>query len=527
MRRKVLTASAFLCIFVTVLFSQQSTQDEPEVELPELILRFDGSYTEELPVLDISTDEVLQPGELEDPEMIPDIGTRNFDPALPVPDYQTLPYGTDSAPLFGRGYIGLGSANSLWGEVEIATLGTDPGFGLSYSHKSLDGFGSAAPGEGFTVRREEARGAADYSFLGGAFSFDGTFIEEERGLQQQSTFSSTLYRDMGIKFGYEKAAETGWFWSADASLSGIYQNLSGTTPLDDTHMELLPSGQAGYAWKSVRLGLAGVYDLRSSSEGDAGQIARALLSLEADISPSVGISADVGAGWDSAKGPGVPFSLRGTFGLSRSLTMEASGGYFYRPALYSPLFAENPFLSLPEDPLGVERGWEADLSFRLRLGTGKYLTLASGFVNGSLYCAAADYDPVSHLLPVELQDVGEFTPRGRLDFSLGEAIYAGIQSELRYDYLEADLKAAELGFSLKTDTPTARTGFSFDAGVNLLEPYSMPVLGASAWLEPIDSVRFILQGEDFLAPLEQDGRIDDSGLELPGLILRLAAEISL
>ncbi len=525
--RKILLAFGCLCILSLSLYSQQAAQDEPEVELPELILRFDGSYTEELPLLDISTDEVLQPGKLEDLEMIPDISARNFDPVLPVPDYQTLPYGADGAPLFGRGYIGLGSANSLWGEVEIATLGTDPGFGLSYAHKSLDGFGAAAPGEGFTVRREEARGEADYSLLGGSFSFDGTFIEEERGLQQQSSFSSTLYRDLGIRLGYDYSAETGWFWNADAALSGLYQNLSGISPEDNTHMEFRPAAEGGYAWDFLRLGLGGVYNLRSSSEGEAGQFAQALLSLETDINPSVGIAAEVGAGWNSDAGIGVPFTLRGTFGISRSLTMEASGGYYFHPAEYSPLFAENSFLRLPDDSLGVEKGWEADLSFRFRIGTGKYLTLASGFTNGSLYRPSSIYDPASHLLMVELQDTAEFTPRGRLDFSLGEAFFAGIQSELRYDYLEASIEEAEAEFSLRTDSPTAHTGFSFDAAVDLLTLDSMPVLGASAWLEPIDSVRFILQGEDFLAPLVKDGRIDDSGLELPGITLRLAAEISL
>ena len=509
------------------LFAQQAGSTEPEVELPELILSFEGTYSEDLPLLELTTEDVLQPGELEPLELLPELDMRSFDSPLPVPEYQTLPYASDSAPLFGRGYIGLGSANSLWGEVEIATLGSDPGFGLFYSHQSLDGFGAAAPGEGFTVRREEARGEADYSLFGGVLSFDGTFIEEERGLQQQSSFASSLYRDMGMELGYEISPDTGWFGSGNVAISGVYQNLSGTAPEDDTHLSLVPTVTGGYAWQKFRLSLGGEYALRTAAAGDAFQFAGASLTLEGDVNPRVGISAAAGAAYGSGNSPGVPFSLRGSFGLNDNLTMEASGGYYYRPGEYSSLLMEFPFLRLPSDPLGVEQGWEGDLSFRLRLGSGRYLSVGSGFINGDLYRSGADYEAGSHLLPVELADVTEISPRGRFDFSLGDAFSAGILSEMRYDYREAEFPAWDAGFSLQTGSPTAGGGFSLDAVVNFLSLESMPRLSASAWIEPLESVRFILQGEDLLAPLNSGGRIDDSGLELPGIILRLAAEISL
>ena len=41
--------------------------------------------------------------------------------------------------------------------------------------------------------------------------FSGFFVEEERGLQGESPFSSTLYRTMGAEGGYELPPDSGWY----------------------------------------------------------------------------------------------------------------------------------------------------------------------------------------------------------------------------------------------------------------------------------------------------------------------------
>ncbi|ORC38244.1 hypothetical protein B4O97_00360 [Marispirochaeta aestuarii] len=526
------TRNLFLLLILPLLsfslFTQETPQDsEPDVELPELSLSFEDVFGEDLPLVELQLEEALAPGlpELSEPEGVLQVRPHSID--LPSPVFDALPYGSDSAPLYGRGYIGLGSSNSLMGEIEIATLGADPGFGLSYSHSSLDGFGGNSPGEGYTFRREEARVKVDYSGTGADAFFSGSFIEEERGLQGESPFSSTLYRTMGAEGGYELPPDRGWYGGPGFDVSGAYQNLSGTSPEDTSHFTLSPVMRGGYAWSSFMLGAEGRYSFRSGSEGDYIQYLRLDLNAEGDLSPRVGFIAEAGVAYIVDGDVRFPFSLLLSAGLSENVSMEASGGYYHSLGDYAALLSMYPFLRIPEEPLAAEEGWEGDLSLRLRLGHDLYLRLGSSLTAGTRYRAGDAPEPASSLLPVAEKDVRELGPRGNLEFPLGKTFFGSFSAGLRYDYEESSMEAFDVGLGVESEGLTSRLGLRLQGDWDLSDNDQTPVLGSEVWYEPLESIRFILGIDDALGLLDTGGRKDDSGLEVPGFVIRFATEISL
>ena len=406
------------------LFGQEETEaPEPEVELPELTLSFEEGFSEVLPLVELDLDEALDPAAPEALQLEGGFEIRPGDLDLPMPAFDALPYGRDAAPLYGRGYIGFGSSNALRGEVEIATMGADPGFALSYLHSSLDGFGGNSPGEGFTFRREEVRGEAGYAGLGGDAGFSGSFIEEERGLQGESVFASVLRRSSSASLSYEYLPGSGWYAAGSATAEGSYQNLTGADPEDVSHLTLTPRGEVGYGWEKLSLGLEGSYSLRTASGDDPLHYGVLSLALQSDPGPRLGLRARLGGAYSSEEEFRLPGNLRVSAGLSESLTAELEGGYFFRPAGYASLLQEYPFIRIPAVPLGNEEGWEADLLLRLRLGAGLYLSAGSGLTHGELYRAGDTSEGPTPLLPVVLDDVRELTPRGSIEFPLGERFF--------------------------------------------------------------------------------------------------------
>lgn len=517
-----------LLVFPFFLTAQEKlTDEEPDVELPELTLSFEDIFGEELPFVELELEEAMAPGlpELSEPEGVLQVRPHSID--LPAPVFDTLPYGSDSAPLYGRGYIGFGTSNSLLGEIEIATLGADPGFGLFYSHRSLDGFGGNSPGEGYTFRREEARVKADYSGFGGSTFFSGAFVEEERGLQGEPPFSSSLYRTMGAEGGIELPPDRGWYGGVSFSLDGAYQNLSGTTPEDTTHLTLTPVFKGGYAWSSVILGAEGRYSFRSGSKGDYIQHLRLDLDAEGDLSPRVGFIANAGLGYTMDEELRFPFSLLISAGLSEHLSMEVSGGFYHELADYSALLSSYPFLRIPEEPLAMEEGWEGELSFRLRLGHDLYLRAGGSLTAGTRYRTGEDSEAASPLLPVVEEDVREFGPRGSLEFPLGKSFFGSFSAGLRYDYQESSMEAFDIGAGIESEGLTSRLGFRLRGDWDLSDNEETPIIGSEGWYEPLESIRFILAIDDALGLLRSGGRKDDSGLEVPGFVIHFATEISL
>ena len=66
-----------------------------------------------------------------------------------------------------------------------------------------------------------------------------------------------------------------------------------------------------------------------------------------------------------------------------------------------------------------------------------------------------------------------------------------------------------------------------EASWDLSDISAAPVAGGEAWWEPLAGIRFILDVRDALSGMNPGGRVDESGLEIPGLVVSFATEISL
>lgn len=517
------------CALPLYLHAQDTeAPQEPELELPELELSFDADQDEELPLLELDPAEALEPEILEaESELVGEIPvSESVD--LPVPAFDALPYGDAAAPLYGRGLIGFGNANLLIGEVEISTLAADPGFGLSYRHSSLDGFGSHAPGEGYTTRREEIEGRAEYAALPGRISFVGSFIEDERGLQGDPLYSARLNRLSSARIDYRTEADRGWYASGALEAAGSYQNLSGADPEDRSLLHLAPEVEGGYGWERYRLGLGLAYGLQRAEEGTLSHFS-AGLRLRAEISPRLGLalSADTLYEPGEEEGFAFPAELRLNLGLNDALSLEASGGYIYRPADPLLLFEAAPFLRLPEGGFGFDQGWTAETVFRSRLDSGLYLSLGGEWFHSTFFRHAMEPEGVSPLLPASREQVREFVGRAEIDFPLSQGLFGSFSAELGYDYQKTDLSVMALALEVERDRSAGKLGFSFSGEWDLKDEGETPIISGQAWYEALGGVRLILDVEDALGPLDSGGRKDVSGLEIPGLLVSAGVEISL
>lgn len=523
----------FVLLLLSPLFSQTGRSDEapqePELELPELSLSFDAELNEELPLLELDPAEALEPEILEAQEELATDMPVSESLELPVPAFDALPYGDSTAPLYGRGLIGFGSANLLLGEVEIATLAADPGFGLSYRHSSLDGFGNHDPGEGFTTRREEIEARAEYDALPGRISFLGSFVEDERGLQGESLYSSRLNRLSSASLAYRSEEGPGWYASGAVEVVGGYQNLSSSDPVDRSLIHLSPSLEGGYAWDRYSLGLGLGYGLQNGDQSILNYFS-AGLRFGADINPRVGIglTADglYALGEDDEEFA-FPAELRLNLGLSEGMSLELAGAHLYRPVDPILLFDSAPFLRLPEASLGFDEGWTAEAVLRSRLAGGLYLNLSGRWLYSDLVRAGEDPEGTTPLLPALKEEVREFIAGTELDFPLNNSLFGSFSAELGYDYRETDLSRMAVALDLERDRSAGKLGFSLAGEWDIKEDEETPIIGGTAWYEALSGVRIILDLQDLLGPLNSGGRTDQSGLELPGLLISAGVEISL
>jgi hypothetical protein len=519
--RSIAAAFAFAALswcFAASAAAQSSAAADPvpELRLPDLTEDARG----------------IAPGALEAPlPDAPPLPPPEFEPPLPAVREDAIPasaYRTEATldtsdrpglgETFTEASIGAGLWSGISAALSIYRPLSDPSFGMTFSHDSLDGFAFHEPGTGFYERRTALSGRVRGEGAGiDAWSFTAAFEDRAAGLQGNSVdFSGVAHRYIDVSGSYRRrvgglfGGDLGLEASGSAAAASRSLEIAAADPagvLGFTELTLLPRVEASLEYSSLTVGFSASYAFRGflGLEDDQepsdrySRRAAAELSIDWDADPALSLGASVAVANTGDFPVLVPFTVSVEAGLGSIAAFALDGGLRSDFVLLADRWKENPYLDLGPLPTDDAR-WFASSKVDFFLIPG-LSARAAGTWERSLE-GAGRLDPIAPL---------ENDPRALYGYRLDE-----------YHALRSD-------FSLRWQTGGARAsaGWAYD------------------WLdEPADGVRgrfsadleYRDRGENFGAVLAASVGTGAEGAELPvldasGFIrlgdeLRVAAEFS-
>ncbi len=512
--------------------------EEPDIVLPEVILRIEDFSVEALSGAAPGEEEALPPArELPLPAgEVPLLAEPPAPPAAEVPAGLPtgLPAEARERPLSALAELGAGSMNHLFSQVALHGLGEEPRFRLRFLHETLDGMAGEEPGSGFSLRQDELEGALKFHLGRVAVDLDAGLREEERGLQGRSTapdpFVSRLLRT------FSPGAELAWpfaeHWTLSGSLDGSFtaQLFTGAAPEGLLEAQVSPQIALEVRMPRFWLGVEGRY-ARRLLDGEPTDRATASGRFGVDFSKAVRLEGSGGWHWGTLSGHLFPFALSLMITPNPSFSLLAAGGYRVEELAAGDLLLAYPWAELP-DPILEDHGWYTDLTatFSLR----RAFSLQAG---GHLAWHRAVPEPQTAL---------GLGPRGLYPLTQVEAARAAVEASLRWSparetYLSAGWRmqvakhpAFTPGTELRLDGGAGgeRWGVHGSLVVNLgydpAQAYTLtPELSLGGFFQASKAVRLVAEAEDLLAPLAGGPRLDWDPFVEPGIRATLKAQINL
>lgn len=369
-----LSALSFVMMALLPSFAAADQAPSPEIVLPEVTLDIKDMSVENVqamlppagaPVI-VKSDVVLPAA----PELAvqPPVRTLAVEGADPLGGAASPP-----RPLATQATLGAGSQNRVVGDLNMTATGQNAEASLSFSHHAADGISGQPQGSGFDNRNDAISG--NLSGKLGAFSggFQGSYAEEETGLQKQTT--SYFYRLGRNLEGTANLSVQPIDWlTVEGSVHGLTDSLTlaGTPPSGpgqaseykgDTHLSA--SAHAGI----FTAGVSGDYSYRLAhlitGSDDQVQRLRTGVSLALNFPGALLLEGSAAVFLSTQGASLLPFSIHATGTPFSALTLDASFGYRVVPYDEGDILAINPYL-IPVN-LVDDNGWFGDASFQLAL----------------------------------------------------------------------------------------------------------------------------------------------------------------
>jgi len=506
--------------------AEQVQPEEPDLELPAVVLEYTAIQREDLEVVLPGEDFIALPelaAQLPQAERM-GIGSGALD--VPVPA-QPEPESIGATRFFSEGVIGGGTDNHLIGDIALYKRGDLPLFQFRFSHEGIDGYGDNSPGEGYFDRREELSGGLELGTSDHSLRLDGDYLEKETGLQDFTGAVSVIHRFLSSSGEYRY--KPGSPFSMTLSLDGHSGSQYIGAQERERELYLDSRGAAAYEWERFLLGAGAEYSYQEAPADRTLQQGELYLET-AFYGNRFDIGGKAGLHWDEENQFLFPWNLRLEGAAGEKWQYRLEGGYLVRDVLYRDLWDHYSLLAAG-DMINVTRGWDASL----------YL----GFTAGSrlrLGCEAGWSRLSGVPLPVDLDNRDAVS--GLFLFTLGETEDVELETSAVFSFSETlELKGSWTGLLLY-DTerfdPAHRIaaalsyehrGKGFGAGLNgeyRLEPAdSLPIIGAYLQYRLSDGIQLVLDGSDLLGPFYEDGRPWWGEYESRGFHITLKTEISL
>ncbi len=514
----------------------QAAPGEPDIVLPEVILRIEDFSVESLSGAAPGEEDALPPAR----ELPLPAGEEPLLTEPPAPPAE----GPDGPPPGGRALsamaeLGAGTSNHLFSQVSLNSVGAGPRFSLRFLHETLDGLAARPPGSGYDFRRDELEGGLRLGLGKAGLELGGSLHEVERGLQGFITapdpIVSRLVRTGGLGAGLSwPFAEA---WTLSASLDGSFAaELLTVQSGEASGLEELAGGPSlTIEVRTERFWLA--VDGRYAYElygGRPAHRAGALARFGIEISKAVRLEGSGGWHWSELSSPEhlVPFELTLTLSPNPYLNLAATGGYRVQELDLRELGEAYPWAAFP-DPLLDDHGWFTDFTATFSLQ--RAFSLQAGAELGL---------PRAAPWPQTVQDAAS----GLYPMDQAEAFRAAVEASLRWtpaqeSYLSAgwrmelaEYPAFSPGLELRLEGGLGSEKWGANGSLRFLTGYrmptrkytEMPVLSLGGFFRPGEAVRLTLELEDLLSPLAQDGeRLDWDPFLAPGIRGTFKVQINL
>lgn len=439
---------------------------------------------------------------------------------------------------FTEASVGAGLWDGVSASLSIYRPGSDPSFGLTFSHEALDGIAFHEAGTGFYERRTALSGRVRGSATSaGAWGGSAGFSDEGYGLQGLSAdFSGVSYRRFDAKGDIRRSFGSLWGGDLSASLEadGLYVSrvleIRGSDPSGIAGVdEASASPEASLSWRfgKLELSLGGSYDFRgilgldSDDESDRRYSHRAGADLRADyeVSSFLDLGASVGFSSSTDIPVLVPFSLSAEAGLGSLASLSVAGGLRTETRLLSDAWKWNPYLDLGELPPDDAR-WYGEGAVDVFLAPG-----LTARVGGVWESSLGDGGRIAPVEPVGYDSAAGVYERGLYTYVIEDYRTFATSASLRWtrggagasvgweaDWLDEPAVGAvqRLKTQLEYRDPaeqygaaaTAAFGFGGDSG-----GAELPLLDASGFVRLSRELRMVVQIDDLLAAFEgKDGR---------------------
>ncbi len=504
----------------------QVQPEEPDLELPAVVLEYDAIQREDLEVVLPGEDFIALPelsAQLPQAERL-DIGSGVLDVPIPA---QPEPDGIGATRFFSEGVIGGGSDNHLIGDIALYKRGDLPLFQFRFSHEGIDGYGDNSPGEGYFDRREELSGGIELGAAVHSLRLNGEYLEKETGLQDFPGAVSVIHRFLSSSGEYRYDPDPPFSLSLRLNGHSGSQYIGAQERERELYIDSL--GTAAYEWERFLLGAAAEYSYQEAPADQALQQGKVYLEA-AFYGNRFDINGNAGLHWDEANQFLVPWNLRLEGAAGEKWQYRLEGGYLVDDNLYRELWDRYSLLDTG-DMLDITRGWNASLYLGFRAGNRLRLGCEAGWSSLSGVPLPVDLDSrdaVSGLFPFTLGETEEVELQTSAVFSFTEALElrGSWHGLLLYDadrFDPAHMITAALSYEHREK--------GFGAGLNgeyRLEPAdSLPLIGASLQYRISEGIQLVLDGADLLGPFYEDGRPWWGEYETRGLHITLKTEISL
>ena len=533
-----------LLLAVPFLGAQETGPEEPDIILPEVILRIEDFSVEDVRVA-LPEDAELLPRERQIP--LPEAGelavAQPISP-LEIGEAREAPDERPVSIVSAQVTLGAGSMNHVYSLISLDRLGQGPRFRLSFLNEALDGIAGEAAGSGFDFRQYNLEG--ELRMPAGAWTLqgEGFLAQQERGLQRLSPgpdlYASRIAHTaggavtLGMPIGERFTVTTGLGLSHTASLlTGPVSG--GPDPLALGELLLSPSVGGMFTFGPVWLGLNARYAYRGLSDGSGGVLHRIGAGAVFGVEFLEVYRFEALGGWlySSAVGHLPPFSLSFTGAPWPVFSFQLSGGYRVDEPSYSGVLELFPFAELPVR-LEDNRGWFLDGGANLAIGRSLGLNARVRVDwNSALPLVTGTALTAEGLLPLAQQSGvsldSEVGVRWRLGagMSLAGSLSSALLQKSIYDpvhrlgvELEAGPQAATWGARASLDI-----GLGYDPAVP--EISTIPILGLRGFYRLSPAVVLSAEVSDLLYPLVGGPRLTQPPFAVEGLRGSVFVEINL
>ena len=536
--RETVKKTVFFLIFFFLICSyfglcQELEPEEPEIVLPSVILEIE----------DLSTELVTAALPEEEDLMIPE-------PQFPLPTAGELEVGEPDidfilpqtgAPMFqlkegkyltAEAVLGAGSVNQFYSRISLYFLGDKPEGKLLFEHETLDGFSSEPAGSGYNIREDRLESALSFKLGRASLSPEGTFSEQERGLQGNGTYFSKINRLVDASLETNIPISDLFNLRSDLDASSARQLLTAeTATADETDEYYVASTLAGeFRFRRLTFSIEPGFSYRSVPEASDLTVGRGHLRgfFGADIMDRYRFDSSFGWFWSEPTGHLFPFEAMFNAFLTDFFSFRLGGGYRIVEYNLKDVFSDLPLADVPT-VLEDNHGWIFITGFHWIPLQGWILNTSLHFMdNRHLPNVGETLDPITGLFPFSQDEMQTLTLEAGARWNVTESFStrAGFQTELLSKpnfhpglrvYMDANLVQRQGKYG-------GGASLNFLSGVNNSDQF--PILNMNGFIRFNDYVRFTTEIDDVLYPLLERPRYYWDPYVDPGFTLKAKVHIN-